>query len=385
MKIVIIGGGFAGVKAARNLAGNPHFQVTLISDKYCWEYHAALYRTSTGRSPLAVKVPLAEIFEGIGNVHVILSKLEQINAKDKCVRTADGKEHHYDKLIMALGSVTAFFGIEGLDRFSFGIKTVDEALRLRSHLHSELTGDNKMDLNYVVVGAGPTGVELAAEMVSYLGRLRKRYFVQHKSFRIILVEAAPRILPALPEEFSRAVQKRLKKLGIKIYTSTAVKAETANTLELPEGTIKTHTVVWTAGVTNNPIYAEHPHLFNVGKGGKVMVDAQLQATDHIYVLGDSALTTYSGWAQTAIYDADFVTTNLKRQVKSHDPVGYAPKKPIGAIPCGPSWCAVETEGFQVFGYPGWIVRRYLDLKLYLLLLPFSLAMRSFFQGSSQDD
>jgi NADH:ubiquinone reductase (H+-translocating) len=385
MKVVIVGGGFAGVRAARNLANNPYFKVTLISDRYTWEYHAALYRTTTGGSSLAVKVPLAEIFDGARNIHIVLASVQKIHSGQRYVLSSNGEQYHYDKLIMAVGNKTAYFGIKGLERFSYGIKSVDEALRLRSHLHAELTGGPKMDLNYVIVGAGPTGVELAAEMVYYLRTLRRRYFVEHKNFHIILVEAAPRILPTLPEDFARTIHKRLRKLGVKIYTSTAVQAESADEITLPEGSIKTHTVVWTAGVTTNPVYVNHPKLFKLGKGGRVMVDHELQSCDHIYVLGDSALTTYSGWAQTALYDADYVTGNLGRQVRSHSIGAYAPIKPIAAIPVGPAYCAVETERLQLFGYGGWLVRRALDLHMYLKVLPFGLAMRSFFRGSSQDD
>lgn len=385
MKVVIVGGGFGGIRAARNLADRSGFQVTLISDRESWEYHAALYRTTTGHSPLAVKVPLEKIFARTQGVKVALGRVSSIQAAERKVVTEEGKSFHYDKLILALGSVTAYFGITGLDKFSYGIKTVDEALHLRSHLHSELTGEGTMDLNYVVIGAGPTGVELAAEMVSYLAHLRKRYFVHNKAFHIHLVEAAPRILPALPEDISRRIEKRLKQLGVKIFTSTAVKAETADGLELPEGTIKTHTVVWTAGVTNNPLFAGQGELFKLGKGGKVLVGPTLEAVENIYVLGDSALTAHTGWAQTAVYDANFVTTNLKRALHDKEPLGYLPPKPIAAIPVGLSWCAVATPRFHTYGYSGWLVRRYLDLKLYLSLLPAGLALRAWLIGSREED
>ena len=383
--VVIVGGGFAGIRAARNFANNPEFKVTLIADRPCWEYHAALYRTTTGHSALAVKVPLTKIFQGISNVTVVYGRAQKISAGKQHVTTENGQEVNYDKLLLALGSVTAYFGIKGLDEFSYGIKSVDEALHLRSHLHAEMTGDEKADLNYFIVGAGPTGVELAAEMVSYLARLQKRYFVEDKTFHINLVEAAPRILPALSEDVSRKIEKRLKKLGVKIYTSTAVKAETADAIELPEGDIATHTVVWTAGVTNNPLFGAHKDLFKVGKGGKVLVGPDLSAADNIYVLGDSALTTHSGWAQTAIYDANFVTGNLKRQLRGDEPRGYEPPKPVAAIPVGPSWCAVQTEKHQTYGYWGWMVRRYLDFKLYAGLLPLGLAVRTWLVGSREEE
>jgi NADH dehydrogenase len=332
-----------------------------------------------------VKVPIEKIFKDVTNLKVVFDRAEHIHADKQHIVTKQGQTIQYDKLLLGLGNVTAYFGIKGLDEFSYSIKTVDEALHLRSHLHAEMTGDEKADLNYVIVGAGPTGVELAAEMVSYLNRLKKRYFVENKQFHINLVEAAPRILPSLSEEVSRKIEKRLKKLGVKVYTSTAVKAETADTIVLPEGNIDTHTVVWTAGVTNNPLFSDHKDIFKLGKGGRVLVGPDLSAAENIYVLGDSALTTHSGWAQTAIYDANFVTKNLKRQLRGDEPKGYTPPKPIAAIPVGPSWCAVQTEKYQTYGYTGWLVRRYMDLKLYAGLLPLGLALSTWLVGSRVEE
>jgi NADH dehydrogenase len=143
-----------------------------------------------------------------------------------------------------------------------------------------------------MVGAGPSGVELAGELVGYLHRLRRNHGIR-KPFSVDLVEAAPRILPTLPESISRAADKRLRRLGVKIYTSTAVKGETADQLQLPEGSVDTHTVVWTAGMTGSPLFGKHPKLFKLGKGGRVVVDEFLAAAPHIWVAGDSAASPKS--------------------------------------------------------------------------------------------
>lgn len=382
--IVIVGGGFAGVKLARELAADRRFHITLISARTCFEYHAALYRSATGRSRLEVAVPLKEIFLDT-EVEVVIDEVVKINHKKQTVSCASKQSYHYDELVLAPGVVTSYFGIGGLPEYSYGIKTMTEAMELKEHLHAELTSGHKPDLHYVVVGAGPTGVELASELVYYLRQLRRNHGI-NKPFHVDIVEAAPRILPSLPERFARMVSWRLEKLGIRIYTSTAVKGETADTLQLPEGSIKSHTVIWTAGMTNNPIFESHSKLFTLAKGKKAEVDQYLSAGNHIWVAGDSAATDGAGWAQTAVYDGQFLAENFRRLEGGEALAEHAPPKPIGAIPVGPKWCAVNTPGgTQLFGRVGWQARRLIDLKLFMSVLPLRLAVRSWIMGTRHEE
>src|SRR5206468_1312389 len=146
---------------------------------------------------------------------------------------------------------------------------------------------------------------LAGELVSYLTRLRRNHHI-HKPFHVDLVEAAPRIRPTMPERFSRQIARRLQRLGVKIYTDTAVKGETAEALQLPHGSITSHTVIWTAGITAAPLYSSHEKLLSLGRGQRVTVDAHLKAADHIWVAGDGAATAKSGLATTAVYDGSYL-------------------------------------------------------------------------------
>ncbi len=378
MKVVIVGGGFAGVRAALDLAADRRFDVTLISERADFEYHAALYRSATGRSTLEVLVPLAEIFDR-KPVTVIAERAKSVDpAAKKLVGERDS--YNYDILILALGVVTEYYGITGLQEFSYGIKSMQEALELKQHLHAQLEDPAQTDNHYVVVGGGPSGVELAAELSSYLQRIYRL----HRSlgrFQVELVEAAPTLLPMLPPKLADKIQHRLAKLGVKVETNTPVKGETADSLMLPEGQVKTHTVVWTAGVAGNPFFSASPGVFSLGKGRRVEVDARLQAAENIYVLGDSALTPKSGWAQTAVYDADYVTDNL-RGGRSR---AYQPKQPVAAIPVGPKWCAVAWGRWRLYGRLGWTVRRWLDLKLYLAILPVRAALHTWLVGSKAEE
>jgi NADH dehydrogenase len=381
--IVVVGGGFAGVTLARKLQNDKRFKITLISNRECFEYHAALYRSATGRSRLEVAVPLKEIFAD-SDVDLVHEEVVKVDAKKQVVTTAGKQKYQYDELVLALGTVTAYFGIAGLPEYSYNIKTIDDAMRLKDHLHAELTSGHKPDLNYVVVGAGPSGIELAGELVTYLYKLRQNHGIK-KSFHVDLVEAAPRILPTMTERYSRAVERRLTRLGVKIYTSTAVKGETADTLQLPDGDIDTHTVIWTAGMTNAPMFADQGKLFELGKGQRVTVDGNLSAGNHIWVAGDSAATTKSGWAQTAVYDGAYLAKNFKRQLDGTELETYQPADTIAAIPVGPNWCATQMGALQTFGYFGWLLRRWSDLQLLSKVLPRRLALRSWTMGRRQEE
>ncbi|HSX48442.1 MAG TPA: FAD-dependent oxidoreductase [Candidatus Nanoarchaeia archaeon] len=383
MKVLIVGGGFGGVKAALELSSDSRFDVTLISDKKNFEYHAALYRSATGRSPLEVVIPLDEIFASRPNIEVVQDKVVELDIKAKQVTSADGCEYHYDALILAMGVVTEYYGIHGLPEFSYGIKSINEALELKRHLHDELT-EHELDSHFVIIGGGPTGVELSGDLVHYLKKIEKAHKVT-KKFQVNLVEAAPRLLPVLPEDLSNRVEQHLAKLGVKVQTGAVVQGEKVDSLMLPEGDIKTHTVVWTAGVTNNPFFKAHEKLFRLSKGNRVEVDDRLQAAPDVYVIGDSAFTKRSGMAQTALYDAKFVANNLKRQLKGQQPTHYRPRQPIGAIPVGPKWAAVADGNKRYYGRRGWRKRRWLDLKLYLSFLPRKKAIEAWRQGNQIEE
>jgi NADH dehydrogenase len=153
---------------------------------------------------------------------------------------------------LALGNITNYFGIQGLPEYSYNIKTIEGAERFKAHLHSQLVEEKRPDVNYVIVGGGPTGVELAGALGSYLHRIVQLHHIAKLDYGIELVEVNPRLLPRLPESFSAKVQQRLEALGVKVITGEAVQGETASELMLKGEKISTKTVVWTAGMANNP-------------------------------------------------------------------------------------------------------------------------------------
>lgn len=358
-RVVIVGGGFGGMKAALELAKGEHFHITLISDHPYFRYYPGLYHTATGGRRKGTRISVNDILghRPVTFAHATATKLDR---KKKVVKTKESKDIPYDILILALGNVTNYFGIKGLQEYSFGIKSTEEAERFKNHLHAQLKEDGHSDLNYIIIGGGPTGIELAGTLPVYLHEVMEKHgLATRKKLHITLVEAAPRLLPRSPKDIARAVTKRLHKLGVTVMTGQAVEGLTADALTVGGKPLPSHTVVWTAGVTNHPFFKEN--CFTLTKRGKVQVDDYLQAEPDIYVLGDNADTEYSGMAQTALYDGEFVAGNLQRQLHQEMPHEYVPKKPISVIPVGPRWAAVEWGKTHLTGWLGWILRALADL------------------------
>ncbi len=360
-KVLIVGGGFGGVKAALELSADEIFEVSLISDQPNFRYYPALYRAATGGKSSTASIPLTEIFKG-KNVQLVTDRIQKLNRAERRIKGNSGHSYSYDILILALGVVTNFFGVKGLEKYAYGIKTLDDAQELRDHLHRQLLKDHSPDLNYVVVGGGPTGVELAGELPHYLRHIMSRHGIKRQSVHVDLVEAEPRLLPRLPRAYSRAVQKRLRRLRVQLFLNQAVKAETADELRLDGHSIDSHTVIWTAGVTNHPFFKTND--FKLNEHGRVIVDQYLQAEPDIYVIGDNADTAYSGMAQTALRDGVFVAKNLKRASLDQLPLSYKAKKPVYATPVGPHWAAVLWGNLQIDGWLGWLLRKAADFVAY---------------------
>lgn len=369
MKVLIVGGGFAGIRAAVELAKDKNNSVTLISDRPDFQYYPTLYSSATGRSHIESWAPLGEIFADHPNVTVYIDTIDKINADAKTVHGASGTTYHYATLIMAVGVVTSFFNIPGLETYAHGIKSEEQIRRLKQQLFVDIAEKRQLDKNYVVIGAGPTGVELAAALGTYITRLCRHYKVKHSSVRVRLIEAAPRVLPRSSERTSRKVAQRLKQLGVKIETNKKVERATAHRLIVSGKPIESHTVIWTSGVSNHPIFAAHPTIFTLAANGRVEVDKHLMAHPSIYVIGDNAATQYTGLAQTAVHDGVFVARNLQRKAHGKKLRPYKPALPVSAIPVGRRWAVIEWRWIKLYGLLGSMIRRAADLIGYLDVMP----------------
>jgi NADH dehydrogenase len=355
--VLIVGGGFGGVKAALELAKNGHFKVTLLTENDTFRYYPTLYRTATGGRRANSSIPLGEIFKD-HRITIEQGKAVTLDRKAKQVITDKDKKYDYDTLILALGVVTNYFSIPGLSDFAYGIKSADDALKLKQHLHQQLTDEHQPDLNYLIVGAGPTGIELAGALPAYLKQVMRNHGIQKNSVNVRLIEAAPRLLPRFSKSTSRSVRRRQKRLDIKIHLGKVVSGQTADTLTVSGKPMKSHTVIWTAGVTNHPFFGEN-HFILMNRG-KVATDVYLQTEPDIFVIGDNANTPYSGLAETAVHDGKFVAMNLKRRARGKDMKAYNPKAPISVIPVGKHWASVDYRKWHLHGGLGWLLREAAD-------------------------
>lgn len=354
--IVVVGGGFGGVKAALELAKHADkFHITLISERPDFWYFPTLYHTATGGTRAQSSIPLQDLLKD-KPVELIVQKVEQLDREAKHLVLHTKRLVPYDQLVLALGSVTNYFGIPGLPEYSYGIKSIGEAEELKKHLHQQITGEHKPDLNYVIVGGGPTGIELAGSLGLYIHHILKNHGITDRPIHIDLVEGAKRLMPRMPRSVGRAIERQLRSLGVRLYLGKVVQGESADALTVAGKPIRSHTVIWTAGQANNPFFTANG--FELTPHHKVAVDEFLRAwgSHDIFVIGDNADTPYSGMAQTAIYDAEFIVHNLVKVAEGEPKLAYRPKRPIYVTPAGPRWAAVEWGKTHLYGWLGWFLR-----------------------------
>lgn len=365
--LVIVGSGWAGLKLLRELKSVPSsdLRITLVSDNSSFRYSAALYRVATGRREREAIIPLSEILEDLPNVTFEKATITSIDRKAKTLKTSAGKIIHYDIAVLALGVVTTYFGIPGLEQWSYSIKTSRELRLLRTHLHQELMDEQAPDKNYVVIGAGPTGVELAAALTSYMKSVAKKHGLKRRRITVSLVEAAPRVLPSSAARVSKITQNKLRRLGIKVLLNKKVERETNHELIVSGKAIPTHTVIWTAGVNNSPFYRANSSEFNLSARGKVIVDDHLRVDNSVYVIGDNADTPYSGLGLTAVHNAHYVGKDIKQRLKGgKKTLPYKPLTPAIVLPVGSRWGVFQYRKLILWGLPAAILRSLADLIAY---------------------
>jgi len=395
-RVLIAGGGFGGISTALALEKekNPNVEIMLVSDKPHFEYKPALYRVVTGRSPLEVCIPVSEIF-GKKNITFVVDEIKGVDPLKKIVKCASGADYQFEYLVLALGSETAYFDIPGLENFSFGFKSISEAMRLKKHLHDLFVEcknqkgniDEKISLlQVVVVGAGPSGVELTGELAVFMKHLAQEYGVDQSLISVDLIEAAPRILPALSERVSKKVAHRLRHIGVNIFINRTMTKEEMEQISVRGMIMKTETVVWTAGVKPNHLYKSISG-FSFDEKGRVIVDEFMRAKgfENVFVIGDGAATKNSGMAQAAIYDGQAAAKNISRLIVDKPLKAYRQKKVYYALPVGPGWASTSLGVITFHGSIGWLLRRLADFRYFLSILPFKKAVTVFRRGKNLCD
>lgn len=379
MNITIVGGGFGGVKAALELGKDSDNRITLISANHNFVYYPSLYSTATGHDHKESWVGLEFIFRNYPNVRL---KYDTITSIDPAKKTLKGTKlsYHYTKLILALGSVTTYFGIEGLDHYAYGIKSETEIRTLQKHLFRQMGDEGVIDKNYVIVGGGPTGVELAGALGTYLERLRVFFGLREQKIHITLVEASPRVLPRMSKAASKAALRHLRSLGVKVETNKMVQSATADSLMVSGKPIQSQTIIWTSGVANAPFFKQNAQHFTLNPRGKVVVDEFMQARPDIFVIGDNADTPLSGLAQTAVHDGVFVARHIQRMRWGSKPVKHKTKNLGVVVPIGHNWSIYERGSIRFTGALGAFMRDAADIVGHHDVLPMGHAIDTWRAG-----
>jgi len=357
-RIVIVGGGFAGLYAARGLGSDATIDITLVDRRNFHLFQPLLYQVATGAlSPGEIAQPLRAVLRKRDNVTVLLGEAQGIDPDRREVRMSDGGSIPYDTLIVATGARHAYFGHDEWAPFAPGLKTVEDAIEIRRRIliayeaaeREADAGRRREWMTFVVVGGGPTGVELAGALGEIANDTLRNDFrsINAPDSRILLLEAMDRILPTYPARLSRSAVRQLGRLGATVRTKTRVTAisEGSVVVETPAGeeTIPARTVLWAAGVQASSFGRHIAESLGVetDRAGRIPVRPDLTVARHpeVFVLGDLAIAKQKngkpvpGVAPAAIQEGSYAAAEIMRRVRGRpsEPFRYKDKGDVATI------------------------------------------------------
>lgn len=371
-RIIIAGGGFAGLKLARSLL-NSGYQIVLLDQNNYHQFQPLLYQVATsGLEPSAITFPFRRLLQKHKRAHFRIAQLQKVDTEKKEVITNIGCLT-YDFLVIATGLKTNFFGMKNIEAKALTMKSVSDALLIRNTIlqnyEAALNDENPINkeahLNIVIVGGGPTGVELAgavAEMKNFI--LPKDYpELDFRLMSIYLFEASPKLLGVMSSQSSRKARVYLEKLGVKVRTEAHVKDYDGTHVMLADGSKHlTFNLIWSAGVTATSF--EGIDETKLGHGKRMLVDEfnEIIGTDHVYALGDIALMKTENYpsghpqvAQTAIQQAANLGKNLKRMKAGKSPkkFHYLDKGALATI--GRHLAVADLGSLRFQGFAAWLL------------------------------
>lgn len=369
-RVVIIGAGFGGLQAARALSGAP-VQVTVIDRSNYHLFQPLLYQVATAYlSPADISAPIRSILRKQQNTSVILAEVTGVDKENQRVLMHE-RSLYYDYLIIATGARHSYFGHDAWESFAPGLKSIDDAALLRRKIllafeAAEIEPDpekRRALLTFVLVGAGPTGVEMAGAIAELAHKTLASDFrhIDPREARILLVEAAPRILLAFPESLAAKAERALTHLGVEVKTNAPVEAIDQDGVVMAGQWLPAQTVIWTAGVAASP--AGKWLGADVDRAGRVRVFNDLSVPDqpNVFVLGDTARLAQDdkllpGTAPVAMQEGRYVAQVIARRVvgkKSIPPFRYHSRGNLATV--GRSFAIVETRSSQMSGFPAWVI------------------------------
>ncbi len=375
--IVILGGGFAGISAAKQLAKAPG-HITLVDKENHHLFQPLLYQVATaGLSAADIAEPLRHIFANQKNLTTIMDTVVNIDLESKEVEFSKDKLR-YDYLIVALGASTGYFGNNHWSRYASGLKTLDEATELRRRILlafeqaeiAETKEEADRHMNFIVIGGGPTGVEMAgaiAELARHVFADEYRN-IDTTQANVHLIEAGPRLMPAFKEKQSDYTARRLEKMGVAVHLNTKVSDITVDKVTAGDQSFEVGTVIWAAGVEGNTV-ARKMQSLELDRAGRVLIDTDLNIPGHknVFVVGDLAnLKDAKGKAvpglapaamQMGKHAAKQILYDLKGQKRR--PFVYFDKGNMATI--GRSSAVAEVSKLAIRGYPAWLAWLFVHL------------------------
>ena len=368
-RVVIIGGGFGGLSAARALRHAP-VEVVLLDRRNHHVFQPLLYQVATaGLSPGDIASPIRWILRKHRNLHVWLAEVTAIDPARRVVRLADG-EVSYDFLIVAAGARHAYFGHDEWRPHAPGLKTLEDALDMRRRVllafeEAERARDRQVQrrlLTFVVIGGGPTGVELAGSLAEISRHALANDFraIDPESARIILVEGGSAVLPTYPAELSQFARQALERLGVAVWTGSVVTDVSAGRVRVGDETIEAGTVLWAAGVSASPLGASLG--VPLDRAGRVIVPDDLTVPGHpeISVVGDLAAfrTADGGWlpgvAQVAMQQAAQAAANITRQIAGQPTRPFVYRNLGNLATIGRNSAVADLPRLRMKGLPAWL-------------------------------
>ncbi|HEY3741620.1 MAG TPA: NAD(P)/FAD-dependent oxidoreductase [Bryobacteraceae bacterium] len=389
-KVLILGGGFAGLSAARALK-KADADITLVDRRNFHLFQPLLYQVATGTlSPSDIAGPLRSIFSKQRNVRVLLGEARDIDAAKRVVTLADGTALEYDTLIVAAGSTTTYFGHDDWAPHAPCLKSMEDAVEMRHRIYfafekAELEGAEGQSpwLTFVIVGAGATGVELAGALSEIARKTLKDDFrsIHPEQSQLLIVDQAPRLLPAFSEHLAMKAEKQLLELGVRVRCGLRVTCIDSDgvKLERPDGTsfeIPSKTVLWAGGVAIPGIVKDLVHAADApaDRRGLVKVQPDLTVPNHpeIFVVGDIAFVEQEdgrglpGVAQVAMQQGKYAGQTILRRLKAQGPLPpfqYSDRGDLAVI--GRAAAVAKVFGHELWGFPAWFVWAFIHI-LYLI-------------------
>jgi len=377
-RVLIIGGGFAGLKLLRKLSCDG-FQIIILDKNNFHQFQPLLYQVATaGLEPSAISFPLRKILQNEKEIHFRIAELQEIHAEAKEISTNIGRLS-YDYLILSMGAVPNYFGQKNIENYTYSMKTASDAILIRNSILENFeqalleTEQDKINgfLNIVLVGGGPTGVELAGALAEMKNFVFPKDYPQLdvSKMRIVIYEASPRILSGMSEQSSAKALKYLRKIGVEVHLDSRVLDYNGLHLQISDGSmVASKMVVWAAGIQANMAKGLEKECF--GRGGRICVDRDNKVinSSNIFALGDICIMEtprhpngHPQVAQVAIQQANNLGANLSKIDKNLEtkPFEYKDKGSLATI--GRNLAVADLPGFKLSGFMAWVLWSFVHL------------------------